>query len=149
MAAEQIRRGAAAGSSVGWLARSATWRAWTTRGCLVGCYRAGWRISDRRPLGAPRMTYGRSVLKALDTFDLDHKKWPELAADRLAWRAMLQSGQPPPAYRAPPPTRAALPIANTRPQRSSLAATTAAMQNSVQRDAATTRLGGKKKTYQN
>ena len=79
----------------------------------------------------------------------DHKKWPELAADRLAWRAMLQSGQPPPAYRAPPPTRAALPIANTRPQRSSLAATTAAMQNSVQRDAATTRLGGKKKTYQN
>eukprot|EP00964_Phaeocystis_antarctica_P138061 scaffold102707_cov67-Phaeocystis_antarctica.AAC.2 len=44
---------------------------------------------------------------------------------------------------------AALPIANTRPQRSSLAATTAAMQNSVQRDAATTRLGGKKKTYQN
>eukprot|EP00964_Phaeocystis_antarctica_P094442 scaffold61178_cov69-Phaeocystis_antarctica.AAC.1 len=62
---------------------------------------------------------------------------------------MLQSGQPPPAYRAPPPTRAALPIANTRPQRPSLAATTAAMQNSVKRDAATTRLGGKKKTYQN
>ena len=63
---------------------------------------------------------------------------------------MLHSGQPPPAYRAPPPTPAALPIANTRPQRSSLAATTApAMQNSVQRDAATTRLGGKKKTYQN
>ena len=31
-------------------------------------------------------------IKALDTFDLDHKKWPELAADRLAWRAMLHSG---------------------------------------------------------
>ena len=106
-------------------------------------------VSHKRPPGAPRMTYGRSILKALDTFDLDHKKWPELAADRLAWRAMLHSGQPPPAYRAPPPTPAALPIANTRPQRSSLAATTAAMQNSVQRDAATTRLGGKKKTYQN
>ena len=41
---------------------------------------------------------GRSVIKALATFDLDHKKWPELAADRLAWRAMLHSGQPPPAY---------------------------------------------------
>ena len=38
------------------------------------------------------MTYGRSVIKALDTFDLDHKKWPELAADRLAWRAMLHIG---------------------------------------------------------
>ena len=62
---------------------------------------------------------------------------------------MLHSGQPPPAYRAPPPTPAALPIANTRPQRSTLAATTVAIQNSVQQDAATTRLGGKKKTYQN
>eukprot|EP00964_Phaeocystis_antarctica_P081440 scaffold50951_cov84-Phaeocystis_antarctica.AAC.3 len=74
------------------------------------------------------MTYGRSILKALDTFDLDHKKWPELAADRLAWRAMLHSGQAPPAYRAPPST-----IANTRPQRSTLAATAAAIQNSVQK----------------
>ena len=50
----------------------------------------------RRPSGAPRMTYGRSVGKALDTFGLDHNKWPELAADRLAWRAMLRSGEPPP-----------------------------------------------------
>ena len=58
------------------------------------------------------MTYGRSVGKALDTFGLDHKhnKWPELAADRLAWRAMLRSREPPPDYRAPPPTPAALPI---------------------------------------
>jgi hypothetical protein len=46
----------------------------------------------RRPSGAPRMTYGRSVGKALDTFGLDHNKWPELAADRLAWRVMLRSG---------------------------------------------------------
>ena len=83
--------------------------------------------SHKRPRGAPRMTYGRSVIKALDTFDLDHKKWPELAADRLAWRAMLHSGQPPPAYRAPPPTPAALPIALTRPKRSTLAATNAAI----------------------
>ena len=67
----------------------------------------------------------------------------------LAWRAMLHSGQPPPAYRAPPPTPAALPIANTRPQRSTLAATTAAIQNSVQKLAASTRLGVKKKIYRN
>ena len=33
------------------------------------------------------MTYGRSVGKALDTFGLDRNKWPELAADHLAWRA--------------------------------------------------------------
>ena len=103
-------------------------------------------VPHKRPRGAPRMTYGRSVIKALDTFHLDHKKWPELAADRLAWRAMLHSGQPPPAYRAPPPTPAALPIALTRPKRSTLAATNAAIQDSVQRDATTTRLGGKKKT---
>ena len=32
-------------------ADSATWRAWTTRGYLVGCYRAGWRTSGR---AAPR-----------------------------------------------------------------------------------------------
>ena len=55
----------------------------------------------------------------------------------------------PPYYRAPPPTPAALPIANTRPQRASLAATTAAIQNSVQKLAATTRLGVKKKIYPN
>ena len=67
----------------------------------------------------------------------------------LAWWAMLHSGQPPPAYRAPPPTPAALPIANTRPQRSTLAATTAAIQNSVQKLAASTRLGVKKKIYRN
>ena len=81
--------------------------------------------------------------KALDTFGLDHNKWPELAADRLAWRAMLRSGEPPPYYRAPPPTPAALPIALTRPKRP-MAATNAAIQNSMQQLAATTRLGVKK-----
>jgi hypothetical protein len=49
-------------------------------------------VAYPRPRGAPRMTYGRSVGKALDAFGLDHNKWPELAADRLAWRAMLRSG---------------------------------------------------------
>ena len=80
------------------------------------------------------MTYGRSVRKALDTFNLDHNKWPELAADRLAWREMLRSGEPPPYYRAPPPTPAALPIAlaqtDGRPKRP-MAATNAAIQNSM------------------
>ena len=64
-------------------------------------------VAHQRPRGAPRMIHGRSARKALDTFDLDHNKWPELAADRLAWRAMLRSREPPPDYRAPPPTPAA------------------------------------------
>ena len=56
---------------------------------------------------------------------------------------MLRSGQPPPAFRAPPPTPAALPIALTRPERTVLTATNAATQNSVRQDAACgkTRLG--------
>ena len=52
-------------------------------------------VAHPRPRGAPRLTYvgyGRSVGKALDTFGLDRNKWPELAADHLAWRAMLRSG---------------------------------------------------------
>ena len=64
-------------------------------------------VAHQRPRGAPRMMYGRSARKALDTFDLDHNKWPELAANRLAWRAMLRSREPSPDYRAPPPTPAA------------------------------------------
>ena len=59
-------------------------------------------VPHKRPPGAPRMTYARSLGKALDVFDLDHSKWPELAADRSTWRAMLASGQPPPTFRAPP-----------------------------------------------
>ena len=54
-----------------------------------------------------------------------------------------------PRYRAPPPTPAALPIALTRPKRAALAATNAAIQNSVQQLAASTRLGVKKKIYPN
>ena len=47
------------------------------------------KAAARRPA---HERYGRSVGKALDTFDLDHNKGPELAADRLAWRAMLHIG---------------------------------------------------------
>ena len=83
-------------------------------------------VPHKRPLGAPRMTYGRSLGKALDVFDLDHSKWHELAADRCAWRAMLASGTPPPAFRALPPQPAAPPLALGRARRSSAAQTDAA-----------------------
>ena len=42
-------------------------------------------VPHARPVGAPRLTFGRSVAKAMDVFDLDSARWPELAADR-GWR---------------------------------------------------------------
>ena len=98
-------------------------------------------VPHKRPLGAPRMTYGRSLRKALDVFGLDHSKWHELAADRCAWRAMLASGTPLPAFRAPPPQPAAPPLALGRTRRSSAAQTDAAIAASVCDDALTTALG--------
>ena len=46
-------------------------------------------------MSAPQFTYGRTIAKAMDVFDLDPARWPELAADRGAWRAMLRSGKAP------------------------------------------------------
>ena len=60
------------------------------------------------PRGAPRLTYGRSVAKAMDVFNLDHARWPELVAERARWRAMLQSGEAPAAVSPAARARAAL-----------------------------------------
>ena len=98
-------------------------------------------VPHKRPPGAPRMTYGRSLGKALDVFDLDHSKWHELAADRCAWRAMLASGTPQAAFRALPPQPAAPPLALGRARRSSAAQTDAAIAASARGDALTTTLG--------
>ena len=100
-------------------------------------------VPRKRPPGAPRMTYGRSLGKALDVFDLDHSKWHELAADRCAWRAILASGTPPPAFRALPPLPqpAAPPLALGRARRSSAAQTDAAIAASARGDALTTTFG--------
>ena len=65
-----------------------------------------------RPVGAPRLTYGRSMAKAMDVFNLDHARWPELAADRAGWRAMLQSGEAPPSFRQPPAPALPMPISH-------------------------------------
>ena len=51
-------------------------------------------VAHPRPRGAPKMTYGRSFCKALKQFHIDQETWPELAADRSAWRATLRLGQP-------------------------------------------------------
>ena len=97
-------------------------------------------VPHKRPPGAPRMTYGRTIAKALDVFNINQAKWPELAADRAAWRATLKSGQPPPDFRAPPPQAAALPLAYTRARRSTTARTNAAIASSVHDECLTTSL---------
>jgi hypothetical protein len=84
-------------------------------------------VPHQRPVGAPTMTYGRSVFKALEKFNLDVARWPELAADRGAWREMLRTGLAPPAYRPPPPPPPAEPISRSKPVRGCTAATIAAI----------------------
>ena len=84
-------------------------------------------VPHRRPVGAPTMTYGRSVFKALDKFHLDVPRWPELAADRAAWREMLRTGLAPPAFRPPPTPPPAPPLARTKLARRVTAATNAAI----------------------
>ena len=49
-------------------------------------------VPQRRPVGGPTMTYGRSIFKAMDKFNLDVERWHELAAQRGPWRAMLKTG---------------------------------------------------------
>ena len=81
------------------------------------------------------MTYGRSVFKALDKFGLDATRWPELAADRAAWREMLQTGLAPPAYRPRPPSPpppSPPPLARTKPARLCTLATNAAIDATLQ-----------------
>ena len=70
-------------------------------------------VAAPRPRGAPPMTYGRSVAKALAEFHVDRREWHALAADRVAWRSTLRDGCPPGFEAAPPTPR----IAESRPRR--------------------------------
>ena len=56
-------------------------------------------VRNSRPPGAPTMTYGRSVARALKLFQVDPLRWHLLAANRAAWRQMLSDGIAPPAFR--------------------------------------------------
>ena len=49
-------------------------------------------VPSARPQGCPRMTYGRTISKALRKFNVCAEAWPALAADRAAWRVMLRTG---------------------------------------------------------
>ena len=69
------------------------------------------------------------MAKAMDVFRLDHVRWPELAANRGAWRAMLQSGEAPPGFRQAPAPAVPMPISHylVRPRRAAAAATNRAI----------------------
>ena len=51
-------------------------------------------VTSKRPPGAPTMTYGRTMHKALKKFDIEPEMWPALAADRGLWRETLKLGRP-------------------------------------------------------
>ena len=81
------------------------------------------RRHARRPVGAPVMTYGRSITKALAKFHIDKARWHELTADRQAWRETLRTGNLLTglltAYQSPPSPPPVKPISLTRQQRRS------------------------------
>ena len=102
-------------------------------------------VPQRRPTGAPAMTYGRSVFKALDMFGLETARWHELAADRTAWREMIRSGLAPTAFRPPPSPPPAEPISRTKPTRHAASATNARLAGRRAADAALlTRITGRR-----
>ena len=43
-------------------------------------------LPHKRPSGAPEMTFGETMIKALKTFDIDPKHLPAMAANRTNWR---------------------------------------------------------------
>ena len=90
-------------------------------------------IPHGRPIGCPNMTYGRSIRMALDKFHIDRSRWPELAADRCAWRQTLKDKRPPDDFFNTSARDKELSprIARTKPVRACLAKTNAAMENSL------------------
>ena len=88
-------------------------------------------VTAPRPAGAPQMTYGRSICKALAKFNVPIDVWPELAADRAAWRETLQRGFPPASFQPSAKPLAPQPLALTRPRRAALVATNLAMDASL------------------
>ena len=84
-------------------------------------------VPHPRPRGAPPMTYGRGIKKALLEFNIEQSSWPSLAADRVAWRSTLKVGHPPGFTAAPPP----LPLALARPTRTAAAKTNRAIDASL------------------
>ena len=51
-------------------------------------------VQHARPHGAPEMTYGRSIAKAMKRRGIDFDTWPELASDRTAWYSAIGGKAP-------------------------------------------------------
>ena len=47
-------------------------------------------VRAKRPRGAPRFTYGRSLNKALKKANINPDSWHELALDKVKWRNMIR-----------------------------------------------------------
>ena len=84
-------------------------------------------VPHRRAIGAPRMTYGRSIFKQLAKFGIDPSRWHLLAADRARWRETLRTGLAPPDFRPTLSPR----ISRTKPARGCAAATMGRIGNSL------------------
>ena len=84
-------------------------------------------VPHARSSGAPTLTYGRSLGtgRSSTTASLDPARWHDgwLAADRGAWRTMLQRGIAPAEFHPRPPSP---PPARTKPSRGCAAQTTMA-----------------------
>ena len=48
-------------------------------------------VNNKRPRGAPQMTYGRSLKKSLKKAKIPSTNWHELAQDRAKWRELINA----------------------------------------------------------
>ena len=48
-------------------------------------------VNNKRPRGAPQMTYGRSLKKSLKKAKIPSTNWHELAQDRAKWRDLINA----------------------------------------------------------
>ena len=48
-------------------------------------------VRSKRPRGAPKMTYGRTLKRSLHRAGINPEQWVELAADRDTWRELLNN----------------------------------------------------------
>ena len=46
-------------------------------------------VRAKRPRGAPKMTYGRTLKKALKAANVEFNGWHDIAQDRLQWRNIV------------------------------------------------------------
>ena len=48
-------------------------------------------VRSKRPRGAPKYTYGRSLMKCLKKANIDTERWHIIAKDRKSWRSRIHS----------------------------------------------------------